>query len=201
MQSQMITTLHVLLVGGFTNYDELLGISESSRVRAILALEGQFQRMLVSAPLGNAPAIFSQPLSPPWDARKGSYYLPAPFTFSTTQKDDYYTPLYQLSEHFHSSPPSPPTSLANGQYHSAQTASSTTSQSLYGGLLPASIHVFKGIILSASASDPPVAKRTVLPAYSWESPIPERRVLFPAVDQYRILHSNASCSTLRFWDL
>lgn len=51
MQSRMITTLHVLLDGGAANYEDLLVISEDSRIRAMSALGEQFQRMATAAPL------------------------------------------------------------------------------------------------------------------------------------------------------
>jgi hypothetical protein len=51
MQSQMITTLHVLLGGGLANYEDLLGISEDSRIRAVSTLGEQYQRMATAAPL------------------------------------------------------------------------------------------------------------------------------------------------------
>lgn len=51
MQSQVITTLHILLGGGAANYEDLLGISEDSRIRAVSALEEQFHRMATAAPL------------------------------------------------------------------------------------------------------------------------------------------------------
>ena len=51
MQSQMITILHIMSGGGTANYEDLLGISEDSRIRAVSALKEQFQRMVTVAPL------------------------------------------------------------------------------------------------------------------------------------------------------
>ena len=51
MQSQMITTLHILLGGGTANYEDLLSISEGSRIRAVSTFGEQFQRMATAAPL------------------------------------------------------------------------------------------------------------------------------------------------------
>jgi hypothetical protein len=56
MQSKMITTLHILL-GGAANYEDLLGISKDSRIRAVSALEEQFHRMATAAPLAKGPSM------------------------------------------------------------------------------------------------------------------------------------------------